>query len=123
MDPHKPKLDTLRELLTNLPHTLPCPSEDNSDYPFLSFRINDAVLQRTNGDVARAVSESLWSIFFADGELLILERGPSICAVVDVLGKYLSEYPNSPTLHQWVRDIGNAARNVYKLHGIAVSHP
>jgi hypothetical protein len=100
MDLHFPELDTLRELLTNLPHALPHRYEENSEYPFLSFEIRSAVLQRTNGDVVRALSESLWSIFFADGELLIFERGPSICAVVDVLGRYLAEHPTSPVLHQ-----------------------
>ena len=123
---HIPELDDLRELLTNLPHTLPCPSEDDSEYPFLSFELNDAVLQCTNGDVVRAVSQSLWAIFIADGEFLISEHGPSICAVVDVLGKYLSEYPNSTILQKWVSDIGNAAKKLYKSHGImvtSVSHP
>jgi hypothetical protein len=123
MDLHIPELDTLCELLTNLPLALPCRSEENTDYPFLSFEIHGAVLQRTNGDVIRALSESLWSIFFADGELLISERGPCICAVVDVLRKYLSEHPNNPILHKWVRDIGDAARKVYNLYGVVVSHP
>ena len=109
MDLHIPELDTLCELLTNLPLALPCRSEENTDYPFLSFEIHGAVLQRTNGDVIRALSKSLWSIFFADGELLISERGPCICAVVDVLRKYLSKHPNNPILHKWVRDIGDAA--------------
>jgi hypothetical protein len=123
MDLHIPELNNLRKLLTNLPHALPCPSEGDSDYPLLSFELNDAVLQRTNGDVVRAVSETLWAIFVADREFLISERGPSICAVVDVLGKYLSEYPNSSTLRKWVSNIGNAAKKVYKSHGITVSCP
>jgi hypothetical protein len=123
MDLHIPELDNLRDLLTDLPHALPCPSERDSDYPFLSFELDDAVLQYTNGDVARAVGQMLWSIFIVDGELLICERGPSICAVVDVLRKYISEYPNSDTLRKWVSDIGNAAKGVYKSHGIMVSHP
>jgi hypothetical protein len=58
MNLQNPELDNLRELLTNLPHALPCPSEWDSEYPFLSFRLNDAVLQRTCGDVVRAVSET-----------------------------------------------------------------
>src|SRR6267154_3020719 len=107
MDLHIPKLNNLYKLLTNLPHALPCPSERDSDYPFLSFELDNAVLQCTNGDVVHAVSKLLWAIFVADGELLISERGPSICAVVDVLGKYLSEYPNSSALRRWVSDIRN----------------
>jgi len=126
MDLHTgiPELNNLHKLLTNLPHALPCPSEEDSDYPFLpSFEIDDAVLQCTNGDVVCAVSETLWAIFVADGKLSIAEHGPSICAVVDVLGKYLSEYPNNTKLCKWVSDIGNAAKEVYRSHGmIIVSH-
>jgi hypothetical protein len=70
-----------------------------------------------------ALSKSLWSIFFADGELLISEQGPSICAVVDVPGRYLAEHPTSPVLHQWVTDIRDAARKVHNSYAVAVSHP
>ena len=67
MDLHIPELDTLRELLTNLPLALPCRSEENTNYPFLSFEIHGAVLQRTNGDVVRALSESLVDFFLQMG--------------------------------------------------------
>ena len=50
MDLHIPELDMLCELLTNLPLALPCQSEENTDYPFLSFEIHGAVLQ-CNSDV------------------------------------------------------------------------
>jgi hypothetical protein len=123
MDLHIPELNNFCKLFKNLPHALPCPSEVNSDYPFLPFEIDDAVLQHTNGAVVHAVSELLWAIFVADRELLILEHGPSICAIVDVFGKYLSEYPNSAILCRWVTNIGNAAKKVYKSHGIIVSYP
>ena len=129
MDLHIPELDALRELLTNLPLALPYRSEESTestDYPFLSFEIRDAVLQRTNGDVVHALSEELRSIFVEDGlhgELLISERGPCICAVIDVLRKYLSEHPNHPILHKWVRDIADAARKVYNLYSVVVSRP
>ena len=59
MDLRIPELDNLRKLLKGLPHALPCPSEVDSDYPFLPFEIDDAVLQRTNGDVVCAVSQLL----------------------------------------------------------------
>ena len=68
-----------------------------------------------NGDVVRALSEELWSIFVVDGvhgELLISEHGPCICAVIDVLRKYLSEHPkipNHPILHKWVTREGYLA--------------
>jgi hypothetical protein len=58
MDLHIPELDNLRDLLTDLPNALPCPSEWDSDYPFLSVELDDAVLQRTNGDVPRHASLS-----------------------------------------------------------------
>ena len=62
MDLHIPELDTLRELLTNFATHSSIRSEESTestDYPFLSFEICGAVLQRTNGDVVRAPSEEL----------------------------------------------------------------
>jgi hypothetical protein len=105
----------LKVLLEALPRELPLPDDArNSDYAeFLPpFEILTPVLQRVGGDVAEAVAETIHVAFFVDGEVAITERGPAVCAVVDVLTTYLEKYPEHPSLKKWVKRIGDVARKM-----------
>ena len=70
------------------------------------------VLQRIGGDIAEAVAETIHVAFFVDGEVVITEHGPAVCAVVDVLMIYLEKYPKHPSLKKWVKRIGDVARKM-----------
>ena len=105
----------LKVLLEALPRELPLPDDTrNSDYAeFLPpFEILTPVLQRIGGDIAEAVAETIHVAFFMDGEVLISECGPAVCAVVDVLTTYLEKYPEHPSLKKWVQRIGDVARKM-----------
>ena len=112
---HK-KLQDLRVLLENLPEALPVPPADESEYSLIGFKLDPAILCCTNGDVASAVCESFRAMFIDDGQTYLDERGESICVAADVLGKYLIEYPDNQGLLEWVRQLTNAARKVYKTY-------
>jgi len=99
------RLQNLRILLTHLPEDLPDRGDD-SELPLISFQIDPAVLERTDGDVVQAVCETLHAI----------------CAVVDVLEKYLRTYPGSQDLQKWVNDLYRAACKVYEVFEKAVRH-
>jgi hypothetical protein len=110
MTPHK--LKTLWHLLSHLPEALPDDSE-STDFPFLEYELDPAIIQRTNGDIPEAVCESLTAIFVADGKILISERGQNICAVVDVLAHYLAEYLGHANLEHWIGRLEKAVHKVY----------
>lgn len=116
-------LSELKLLLENLPASLSEPlSAFESEYrELVEFELFPAVLERNNGDEAAAVGDMLWSIFIADGELHINERGQAILAVVDVLSHYLKKFPEDPTLEGWVARLIHAAKAVYVEHGHPVS--
>ena len=96
------KLQDLRVLLENLLEDLPALPSDESEYPLIGFKLDLAILCHTNGDVASAVCESFRAMFIDDGQTYLEEHGESICAAADVLGKYLTEYPENQGLLKWV---------------------
>jgi hypothetical protein len=75
----------LKALLETLPEELLIP-DDALMSPYtvflLPFEILEHVLQRANGDIPEAITETIHVTFFVDGEVLISECGPAICAVV-----------------------------------------
>jgi hypothetical protein len=105
----------LKVLLEMLPEELLLPDNaKTSDYAvFLPpFEILEPMLQRVKGDIPEAVAETICVIFFVDGEVLITECGPAICAVADVLTTYLVTYPEHPSLKKWVKRIADAAKKM-----------
>jgi hypothetical protein len=109
------KLLDLKVLLENLPEELPILiNPEQSEYAeFLPlFQPMEPVVQHVNGDMGAAVAAMLGVAFIEDGKVVITERGPAICAVVDVLTTYLSEYPEHPMLLKWVKMISDAARKL-----------
>jgi hypothetical protein len=74
----------------------------------------EPVVQRVLGDIAAAVAETLRVAFIEDGKLVITERGPAICSVVDVLTTYLGEHSEHPRLMKWVKMISDAARKLVR---------
>lgn len=113
----KRELQDLRVLLENLPDALPAPSVENSEYPLISFTLDPAVLRRMKGDVPSAVCETFRALFVKDGQIYLEERGKNMCAATDVLGEYLTAYPENWRLLKWVRQLKEAARKVYKNYG------
>ena len=125
-----PILAKLQLLLENLPNQLPSKpvnGPDASRYASLvGFQPDDELLEMT-GSRAGALNMHLEHIFghaarsTGDGVLSILERGPPICAIHDVLKDYCTEFPNDNMLKKWVVDIAKGAEKVYNTHQVTVS--
>ena len=84
------EIQLLELLVQNLPDALPSPPVEQSAYSiFLNFSLDLDFLERTE-DEAGAFNEPMKAIFgfeartTGDGILTITERGPSVCAMVDV---------------------------------------
>jgi hypothetical protein len=69
-------------------------------------------LERVFGHAARSTG---------DGILPILERGPTICAVHDILSDYCNEFQDDIVLKKWAIDITKGVENVYNIHKVPVS--
>jgi len=111
-------LQNLRILLTHLPEELPDMGED-SQYPFVNFQIDLAILKRTK---AQALCQFLSATFIDDGNIYIDERGANVCAVVDVLTEYLNRYPDNADLKKWVSTLQKAAEKLYEDRETAVQY-
>ena len=59
-------------------------------------------ITRYNGNEVEAVCWVLHTIFVADGEWQIVERGESIGAVLGALEIYLGKYPNNLRILEWI---------------------
>jgi hypothetical protein len=116
----------LKILLENLPDELPIANPAvASDYAtFLPpFEIMDPVIQCVGGDIAEAVAETIQVTFTGDREISITERGPAVCAVVDVLTTYLDKFPEHPSLTKWVKKISDAAKKTVGHHMVNTEIP
>ena|ERR1700722_3580362 len=119
-------LARLELLLTHLPDTLPDPAPELSSYPFISFELDQDLYEKIEDEVG-TLNEQFKRAFgwksrtTGDGILPITERGESICAVVDVLSKYLEKHPGNAILEKWTDDIIEGAKKIYQLAGKEVS--
>jgi hypothetical protein len=110
------QLRELRRLLARLPSSLPEPGPEATQYPFVGFQPDLEFLERTESELG-AVNESLKAAFgwksrsSGDKIIPIVERGKHICAVADVLERYLAAHPGDAVLMKWVADLSDAARN------------
>ncbi|KAF8153914.1 hypothetical protein B0H34DRAFT_799839 [Crassisporium funariophilum] len=122
-----PILDKLHVLLENLPNQLPSKpvnGPDASHYASLVGYQPDEDLVELTGSKAGALNMHLERLFghaarsMGDGTLLILERGPSVCALYYILYKHCNKYPNDNMLKKWVIDVVKGAEKVYNTHQI-----
>ena len=98
-----PILNKLRLLLDDLPNQLPWKlvnGPDPSHYASLVGFQPDNELMEMTGSRAGALNVHLERMFgyaarsTGDGILPIMERGPGVCAIHDVLKDYCTEFPN-----------------------------
>ncbi len=124
-----PILDKLQLLLENLPNQLPLKpitGPDASQYTSLiGFKPDDELVDLT-GSKAGALNVHLERVFgyaarsTGDGILPILERGPGICAMHDILSDYCNEFQDDNVLKKWAVDIAEGAEKVYNTYQVPV---
>jgi hypothetical protein len=121
-------LDRLKNLLANLPSSLPSGDGPDSLYcSFLSFCLDSEILDKTGDEVA-TLGEQLEHIFgwktrsSGDGIIQIRERGKAICALHPILKQYYEKYPSNNVLRKWVIDVIAGVEKAYEAHGVAVSY-
>lgn len=123
-------LSKLRLLLEHLPNQLPSKPVDGPDasryVSLVGFQPDDELVELT-GSKAGALNMHLERVFghatrsTGDGILPILERGPPICAIHNLLKDYCTEFPNDNILKKWVIDVAKGAEKVYNTHQVTVS--
>ncbi len=123
-----PILAKLQLLLENLPNQLPVNIGQDSCYASLiGFQPNEELVEMTGSEVG-ALNVHLERMFgyatrsVGDGILPILERGPLICAIHNILRDYCAKFPSDNILKKWVIDIAKAAEKVYNTYQVPVSH-
>ena len=116
----------LRTLLRQLPDTLPIGDAASSKYQmFLSFKLDADLLEQTGSEIG-ALNEQFKAVFgwktrtTGDGLLSIDERGPAVCAVVNVLEGFHHRHPDDNIIKKWAVDIAKGATQVYVQHGVMV---
>lgn len=124
------RLAELKLILENLPLTLPDPGPFSERFPFLNYQVPpDSEDLAEIGSIPGVINCALEVAFGwdarskGDGILPILERGPGVCSLVDVLKLYQSSCDNPESdaiLTKWVDDIRAGAEKAYKLAGISV---
>lgn len=119
------KLTELRQLLRDLPASLPIPAQ--MSYPFVNYSPPDDLVE-LYGDIPSAINNTLETTFGfkarseGDGILTITERGPGICAVVDVLELYQRSVrnPEDAILTKWIDDLRAGVEKAYRSAGVEV---
>jgi len=125
-----PILNKLQLLLENLPNQLPSKPIDGPDPShyvlFINFQPDDELVDVT-GSKGGALNMHLERVFghaarsTGDGILPILERGPMICAVHNILSNYCNKFQNDIVLKKWAIDTTKGAEKVYNIHNVPVS--
>jgi hypothetical protein len=106
------KLKYLSTLLENLPDTLP-DCGDNSEYDALNPFIRDENHIVRIGDEVQAFCYVLDTIFKADNQWTIIERGSCICKVIMVLEYYPEKFPENKVILRWMEGFKIALMTVY----------
>ena len=102
-------LEYLKHLLSNLPDTVP---SAGNIYDFHNF-VPDPELVELLGSREAALNNTLEVVFASQGCLtgpnpfILIDKGPWLVAVVDVLQNIINEYPQSAILQKWVDDLKN----------------
>ena len=101
-------LQTLKILLQNLPETVP---KNNKYYNFQGWAPDPEKVEDMGMD--GAVNNASEVIFCPNGCLSgpfeLKEQGDGLTAVVDVLGKQISDFPTNVILQKWVVDLTDSA--------------
>ncbi|KIJ23610.1 hypothetical protein M422DRAFT_275773 [Sphaerobolus stellatus SS14] len=104
------RLGTLRGVLDGLPTSLPLIEPSKSKYSFVGFEPDPDLVEET-GCISGAINKTFEIIFDwksrmeGDRIIPIMERGPGIAAVVDVLEAAISKEPGDAVLEKWVNDL------------------
>ncbi|KAL5536596.1 hypothetical protein ACEPAF_419 [Sanghuangporus sanghuang] len=101
------QLNRLHNVLSSLPSSLPCSS---NNYYFIGFGPDPDILDLV-GSVPGAVNNALENAFAPMGRIngiTLLERGPGLVAVVDVLRGYTKDFPTDVVLQKWITDLTEA---------------
>ncbi|KAG5633889.1 hypothetical protein H0H81_004564 [Sphagnurus paluster] len=113
-------LKNLETLLDHLPESLPdtpaCSEYERLDP--LTFTVETEHIERYNGDEPQALCWVLGTIFHADNEWIITERGERICSLIPILKTYFSKYPKNPHILQWITNFINALKIFYAKNDI-----
>ncbi|KAH9853573.1 hypothetical protein C2E23DRAFT_821885, partial [Lenzites betulinus] len=114
------RLAELGDILANLPETLPCPAF-SENFPFVGFQVDPEDVDMV-GTVSGAINRALELAFGwearSKGTLPITERGPGVCALVEVLKLYQEACDNPESdaiLLKWIDDIRAGAEEAYRL--------
>ena len=116
-------LQYLRHLLSNLPDTV----LHGDIYDFRNFE-PDPQLVELYGTNEAAVNNVLEVTFAPRGRVdgpspfPILEQGPGLVAIVDVLQRFITEFPQSAIMKKWLEDFLKAAVHEIGSSGEDVSH-
>lgn len=121
------KLRVLEALTRNLPTSLPSPeANDSIYYGFTNFALDPDVIERVESE-AGAFNEAMKGIFgfqtrtTGDGILNITERGPAICASVDVFRWAMAKFPGDAVVEKWLVDVITGLKKTYEDAGVPVS--
>jgi hypothetical protein len=108
-------LEQLHHYLVNLPTGLPLPDQGKSQYSFESFALDTDWVEDVGeeGAINRELEIHLGSR--AKGPIQLVERGPGICALHDVLRDSLGKYPTSAILKKWLSDVVQSARTACEV--------
>lgn len=113
-------LEYLRHLLSNLPNTVP---HSGNLYDFRNFAPDPDAVEKYESREA-AVNHALEIAFSPLGRrdgpcpFDLLDQGPGLVAVVDVLRDFLVETPGSAVLRKWVEDFTKAA--VFQFESVQI---
>ena len=122
-------LAELRHLLSSLPPESKLPWVDKGKHShyaiFLDFALDPELMEKIEDEVG-VFSEQFKSVFGwqtrsqGEGLVPIEERGPAICAVVDVLREFHKRYPDNEVIMKWGRDVLKGVRSVYMKNGLDI---
>ncbi|TBU55069.1 hypothetical protein BD310DRAFT_1041341 [Dichomitus squalens] len=117
------QLNYLTALLKALPDTLPYKSQAESAYSFHDFWLPDEDVDDLglSGAINRQLEVRLGTRTTGRRNTFVLqERGPGTVALVDVLRKYTTQFPEDVLLQKWVDDACRAAENAYDDAGVKI---
>ena len=122
-------LAELQYLLLSLPPESKLPlierSQDSLYAAFLNFSLNPELMEKIEDEVG-VFSEQFKIVFgwqtrsSGEGIILIMEHGPAICAIVNVLREYHNRYPSDEVIMKWGRDLLRGVRNIYTKNGLDI---
>jgi len=117
------QLQQLATYLRSLPTALTIHNSFVSRYDFENFQLDPTWIDDigTEGAINRELECRLGTR--AHGPIEFTERGPAVEALVEVLTKYMKEFPDDVRLAKWVEDALAGAIYTYQKWQTPVCHP